>query len=156
MSSKRIYNRVMQANNVCPLGELLTDKELERLKQNNVPRDWPFTMKVKVQAMDVYFSFGARMVHCDYELLAGEYTTEELERILSSPYGKALDTKDYGVCLGVIAARREPLREFQPGDYVDWHGYSATVIDVDGDFITLDVCGEEVYTDTQELIQQQL
>lgn len=106
MSSKRIYNRVMQANNVCPLGELLTDKELER--------------------------------------------------ILSSPYGKALDTKDYGVCLGVIAARREPLREFQPGDYVDWHGYSATVIDVDGDFITLDVCGEEVYTDTQELIQQQL
>ena len=61
-----------------------------------------------------------------------------------------------GNCLGVIATRREPLREFQPGDYVDWHGYNATVIDVDGDFITLDVCGEEVYTDTQELIQQQL
>ncbi len=156
MSRKRIYNRVMQANDMCPLGELLTDKELEKLKLNagRYPK-WLFTMKVKVEVDNIYFSFGVRLAY-DYELLAEEYSTEELERILGSIWGRALDSRDYGICLGVIAARREPLREFQLGDYVDWHGYSATVIDVDGDFITLDVCGEEVYTDTQELIQQQL
>lgn len=156
MSTKRIYNRVMQASDTCPLGELLTDKELEKLKLSNgrYPK-WLFTMKVRVNANDIYFSFGVRFAH-DYELLAEKYSTEELERILGSIWGKALDSRDYGICLGVIATRREPLREFQPGDYVDWHGYNATVIDVDGDFITLDVCGEEVYTDTQELIRQQL
>ena len=64
MSRKRIYNRVMQANDVCPLGELLTDKELERMKLYNCRRDWPFTMKVKVRAEDVYFSFGVRRIRC--------------------------------------------------------------------------------------------
>ena len=95
MSRKRIYNRVMQANNVCPLGELLTDKELERMKLHNCRRDWPFTMKVKVRAEDVYFSFGVRMVHCDYELLPGEYPVDWLKRMLNSPSARALDSKDY-------------------------------------------------------------
>lgn len=58
MSSKRIYNMVLQANNICPEGELLTDKELEKLKLNNVKRDWPKTCQVKVCGEDVYFCFG--------------------------------------------------------------------------------------------------
>ena len=43
MSSKRIYNMVLKATDVCPEGELLTGKELERMKLNNVKRDWPET-----------------------------------------------------------------------------------------------------------------
>lgn len=37
MDSKRIYvyNVVLRENDVCPQGELLTDKELERMKQHN-------------------------------------------------------------------------------------------------------------------------
>lgn len=36
MNSKRtyIYNVVLRENDVCPQGELLTDKELERMKQH--------------------------------------------------------------------------------------------------------------------------
>lgn len=60
MSSKRIYNMVLKATDVCPEGELLTDKELERMKLNNVKRDWPETSKVKVYGEDVYFNFGVR------------------------------------------------------------------------------------------------
>lgn len=43
MSSKRTYayNVVLQENDVCPQGELLTDKELERMKLHNPRRDWP-------------------------------------------------------------------------------------------------------------------
>lgn len=42
MDSKRtyVYNVVLRENDVCPQGELLTDKELERnklLKQFNIP-----------------------------------------------------------------------------------------------------------------------
>lgn len=60
MARKRIYNMVMADGNVCPAGELLTDKELERMKLNNVRRDWPETRKVEVYSEDVYFSFGVR------------------------------------------------------------------------------------------------
>ena len=157
MSTKRIYNRVMQANNTCPLGELLTDKELEKLKLNNgrYPK-WLFTMKVRVNVSDIYFSFGVRFAH-DYELLAEKYSTEELERILGSIWGKALDSRDYGICLGVIAARKTLLM-VQPGDCVDWYGRTATVIGAseDGETVVLDVCGEEVFTDIDELISLQL
>ena len=51
---------VLQATDVCPEGELLTDKELERMKQNNCKRDWPKTCKVKVCSENVYFNFGVR------------------------------------------------------------------------------------------------
>lgn len=45
MDSKRtyVYNVVLRENDVCPQGELLTDKELERMKQHNPRRDWPET-----------------------------------------------------------------------------------------------------------------
>lgn len=45
MDSKKtyVYNVVLQENDVCPQGELLTDKELERMKQHNPKRDWPKT-----------------------------------------------------------------------------------------------------------------
>lgn len=50
MNSKRIYNRVMDnRSRVCPLGELLTDKELERMRLYNSKRDWPDTAKVTVK-----------------------------------------------------------------------------------------------------------
>lgn len=40
MSRKRIYNRVMDdRSGVCPLGELLTDKELERMRRISRRRD---------------------------------------------------------------------------------------------------------------------
>lgn len=50
--SKRtyMYNVVLQENDVCPQGELLTDKELERMKLHNPRRDWPKTAKAKVYA----------------------------------------------------------------------------------------------------------
>lgn len=62
MNSKRtyIYNVVLQENDVCPAGELLTDKELERMKLHNPRRDWPKTAKAKVYAESCYFSFGVR------------------------------------------------------------------------------------------------
>ena len=60
MSSKRIYNMVLKATDVCPEGELLTDKELERMKLNNVKRDWPNTAKVTVKTGEIYFCFGVR------------------------------------------------------------------------------------------------
>ena len=62
MDSERTYtyNVVLRENNVCPQGELLTDKEPERMKQYNPRRDWPKTAKAKVYAESCYFSFGVR------------------------------------------------------------------------------------------------
>lgn len=62
MNSKRTYtyNVVLQENDVCPWGELLTDKELERMKLHNPKRDWPKTAKAKVYAESCYISFGVR------------------------------------------------------------------------------------------------
>ena len=71
MSRKRTYNRVMQANDVCPLGELLTDKELERMKLHNSRREWPNTAKVTVKTGEIYFSFGVRFAE-SYELVKQE------------------------------------------------------------------------------------
>lgn len=68
MSRKRIYNRVTASTDVCPKGELLTDKELERMKTYNMRRDWPNTVKVKVPAEKIYFSFGVRFT-TEYELI---------------------------------------------------------------------------------------
>lgn len=77
MSSKRIYNMVLKATDVCPEGELLTDKELERMKLNNVKRGRPETSKVKVYGEDVYFNFGVRFAE-SYELIEpGEYEQRE-------------------------------------------------------------------------------
>lgn len=55
-----MYNVVLQENDICPAGELLTDKELERMKLHNRKRDWPRTAKAKVYAESCYFSFGVR------------------------------------------------------------------------------------------------
>lgn len=62
MDSKRtyVYNVVLRENDVCPQGELLTDKELERMKQHNPRRDWPKVAKAKVYAKSCYISFGVR------------------------------------------------------------------------------------------------
>lgn len=62
MNSKRtyVYNAVLRENDVCPQGELLTDKELERMKQHNPRRDWPETKKAKVYADSCYICFGVR------------------------------------------------------------------------------------------------
>lgn len=72
MNSKRTYNRVMQENCICPLGELLTDKELERMKLNNRRRNWPITAKATVKVGEIYFShFGLRFAE-SYELVKQE------------------------------------------------------------------------------------
>lgn len=69
MNSKRTYNRVMDnRNRVCPLGELLTDKELERMRLYNSKRDWPNTAKVTVKTGEIYFCFGVRFAE-SYELI---------------------------------------------------------------------------------------
>lgn len=62
MDSKRtyVYNVVLRENDVCPQGKLLTDKELERMKQHNPRRDWPETKKAKVYADSCYICFGVR------------------------------------------------------------------------------------------------
>lgn len=69
--SKRtyMYNVVLQENDVCPEGELLTDKELERMKLHNPRRDWPETSKVKVYGEDVYFNFGVRFAAVIQEVI---------------------------------------------------------------------------------------
>lgn len=72
MSRKRIYNRVMyDCSGVCPMGELLTDKELERMKLHNCRRDWPNTTKVTVKTEEIYFSFGVRFAE-SYKLVKQE------------------------------------------------------------------------------------
>ena len=70
MDSKRtyVYNVVLRENDVCPQGELLTDKELERMRLHNSRRDWPNTAKVTVKTGEIYFSFGVRFAE-SYELI---------------------------------------------------------------------------------------
>ena len=69
MNSKRTYNRVMDnRSRVCPEGELLTDKELERMHLYNFRRDWPNTAKVTVKTGEIYFNFGIRFAE-SYELI---------------------------------------------------------------------------------------
>lgn len=62
MNNKRIYvyNIVLRENDICPEGELLTDRELERLKLNNPKHDWPKTIKAKVYADSCHICFGVR------------------------------------------------------------------------------------------------
>ena len=75
MNRKRIYNRVMDdRSGVCPLGELLTDKELERMRLHNFRRDWPNVAKVKTG--EIYFSFGVRFAE-SYELVKQENSDGE-------------------------------------------------------------------------------
>lgn len=78
MNSKRtyVYNVVLRENDVCPQGELLTDKELERMKLYNPRRDWPKTAKAKVYAESCYFSFGVRFAE-SYELVKQENSNGE-------------------------------------------------------------------------------
>ena len=49
MDSKRtyVYNVVLRENGVCPQGELLTGKELEKMEQYNPRRGWPETKRRK-------------------------------------------------------------------------------------------------------------
>ena len=68
MNSKRIYNMVLKATDVCPEGELLTGKELERMRLYNSKRDWPNTAKVTVKTGEIYFCFGVRFAE-SYELI---------------------------------------------------------------------------------------
>lgn len=73
MNGKRIYNRVVDnRSRVCPQGELLTDKELERMKRYNPRRDWPKTAKAKVYAESCYISFGVRFGRVKQYLNTGE------------------------------------------------------------------------------------
>lgn len=67
--SKRIYNMVGQETDICPAGELLTDKELEKLKATCLERDWPKTCRVKVFSEDVYKCFGVRFATVLQEIL---------------------------------------------------------------------------------------
>ena len=70
MARKRIYNRVMDDRSYyCPLGELLTDKELERMRLHYPREDWPNTAKVKTG--ETYFCFGVRFA-VSYELIKPE------------------------------------------------------------------------------------
>lgn len=70
--AKRIYNIVMDdRSGVCPMGELLTDKELEHIRLYNCRRDFPNTAKVTVKSKKIYFSFGVRFAD-DYELIKQE------------------------------------------------------------------------------------
>lgn len=80
MSRKRLYNRVMDdRGGVCPLGELLTDKELERMRLHNLRRDWPNTAKVTVKTGEIYFFFGVRFAD-SYELIKQENSNGEQQK----------------------------------------------------------------------------
>ena len=81
MSCKRIYNRAMDdRSGVCPLGELLTDKELEHIRLHNFRRDWPTTAKVAVKAGETYFNFGVRFAD-SYELVKQENNGNKQKQI---------------------------------------------------------------------------
>lgn len=74
MNSKRtyVYNVVLRENDVCPQGELLTDKELERMKLHNPRHDWPKVAKAKVYVESCYISFGVRFGRVKQYLNTGE------------------------------------------------------------------------------------
>lgn len=74
MDSKRtyMYNVVLRENNACPQGELLTGKELERMKLHNLRRGWPKTAKAKIYAESCYISFGVRFGRVKQYLNTGE------------------------------------------------------------------------------------
>lgn len=79
MACKRIYNRVMDdRSDYCPLGELLTDKELKCIRLHSSIRDWPNTAKVTVKTGEIYFSFGVRFAE-SYELVKQENSNGENE-----------------------------------------------------------------------------
>lgn len=91
MPTRRIYNKVMVATSVCPYGELLTDKELKKLK--NIPGvRFPFTLHVSVKT--IYFSFGVRFA-TDSRLLLDDYRNEDFETLLKSSLGQMLQIEDY-------------------------------------------------------------
>lgn len=78
MDSKRtyVYNVVLRENDVCPLDELLTDKELEFIRLHSPREDWPNTAKVTVKTGEIYFSFGVRFAE-SYELVKQENSNGE-------------------------------------------------------------------------------
>lgn len=78
MDSKRtyVYNVVLRENDVCPQGELLTDKELEFIRLHSPREDWPNTAKVTVKTGEIYFSFGVRFAE-SYELVKQENSNGE-------------------------------------------------------------------------------
>lgn len=58
---KYTYNRVMKETGICPVGELLTDKELEKMRRNRRhSRTGIVTERVRVNSSDVYYFFGIR------------------------------------------------------------------------------------------------
>lgn len=58
---KYTYNRVMKQTDICPVGELLTDKELEKMRRNRRhSRTGIVTERVRVNSSDVYYFFGVR------------------------------------------------------------------------------------------------
>lgn len=58
---KYTYNRVMKETDICPVGELLTDKELEKMRRNRRhSRTGIVTERVRVNSSDVYYFFGVR------------------------------------------------------------------------------------------------
>lgn len=105
MSSKRIYNMVLKATDVCPEGELLTDKELERMKLNNVKRDWPETSKVKVYGEDVYFNFGVRFAAV-------------IQEVIQENNGKQTDADSYAALMCRVKQRRYIVLE----QVTEWDG----------------------------------
>lgn len=80
MNSKRtyVYNVVLRENGICQQGELptdkelLTDRELERMKSRNPRCDWPKVVKAKVYAESCYISSGVRFGRVKQYLDTGE------------------------------------------------------------------------------------
>lgn len=56
---KYTYNRVMKETQSCPVGELLTDKELEKVRKQRHNRN-VIVERVRVNPRDIYFFFGVR------------------------------------------------------------------------------------------------
>lgn len=77
MSRKRInLTRMPESKRMCPLDELLTDKELEFIRLHSPREDWPNTAKVTVKTGEIYFSFGVRFAE-SYELVKQENSNGE-------------------------------------------------------------------------------
>lgn len=152
MSRKRIYNVVVMPDQIHASGQLFTDKELENEKFILSGYYWPNTVKAEVKTVHIYYNNYIRYAYA-YTVLPKEYSTDEIEKILSGKIGKALDRENYELFAAELNSRKAPTKEFQVGDRVKWYGRDGIIIDVDNGTIVLELDGEEIYTEAENLLK---
>lgn len=99
------YNRVMVSNDICPLGELLTDNELDNLKKEQPKRNWPKVLRVKVEQGLAHFNFGVRFAS-EYDLCLRDYSTEAIKAMMADFTPKRMSKNDYAAFITELIMRK--------------------------------------------------